>query len=99
MKFAKKVDLASLKLEVDILDIDKLETTPVDISQLSNVVKNKFVKKIVYDELVKKVNSLHTTGTNNLVKKSDFNAKAVEIEKKIPDHIMINTLLLKNLVS
>ena len=58
MKFAKKVDLASLKLEVDILDIDKLETTPVDISQLSNVVKNKFVKKIVYDELVKKVFTL-----------------------------------------
>ena len=28
-KFAKKVDLASLKSEVNELDIDKLETTPV----------------------------------------------------------------------
>ena len=33
-KFAEKVDLASLKLE-----IDKLETTPVDLSELSHVVK------------------------------------------------------------
>ena len=32
-KFAKKVNLASLKLE-----IDKLETTPADLSKLSDVV-------------------------------------------------------------
>ena len=38
-KFAEKVDLASLKLEIDKLDIDKLETTPVDLSELSHVVK------------------------------------------------------------
>ena len=38
-KFAEKVDLASLKLEIDKSDIDKLETTPVDLSELSHVVK------------------------------------------------------------
>ena len=38
-KFAEKVDVASLKLEIDKLDIDKLETTPVDLIELSHVVK------------------------------------------------------------
>ena len=40
-KFAKKVDLAILKSEIDKLDIIKLETTKVDLSKLSDVVKNK----------------------------------------------------------
>ena len=31
-KFAKKADLDSLKLYIDILDSDKFETTPVDLS-------------------------------------------------------------------
>ena len=85
-KFAKMFDLASLKPKIAILYIDKLETTSVDLSQLSDVVKNEVVNKTLYDELVKKVNTLHTTGTNNLVRKADFNTKIVEIEKKILDH-------------
>ena len=31
-KFAKKIDLASLKSEVDKLDIDKLEKIPTDLT-------------------------------------------------------------------
>ena len=85
-KFAKMFDLASLKPKIGILYIDKLETTSVDLSQLSDVVKNEVVNKTLYDELVRKVNTLHTTGTNNLVRKADFNTKIVEIEKKILDH-------------
>ena len=54
-EFAKKTDLASLKPKIDKLDIDELEIFPVDISKLSNVVKNEVVKKTLYDELVKKV--------------------------------------------
>ena len=38
-EFGKKVDLARLKLEIDKLDIGKVETTPVDLSKLSDVVK------------------------------------------------------------
>ena len=34
------INLSSLKTEVDKLDIDKLVSTPVDFSKLSNVVKN-----------------------------------------------------------
>ena len=42
--FALKTNLSSLKPEVDKLDIDKLATVPVDLSKLSNVVKNDVVK-------------------------------------------------------
>ena len=42
-----KSDLASLKAEVVKIDIDKLKTVPIDLSKLSNVVKNKPVKKTV----------------------------------------------------
>ena len=35
------------------LDIDQLKTVHVDLSKRSNVIRNTFVKKIVYDELVK----------------------------------------------
>ena len=37
--FALKTNLASLKTEVDKLDIDKLVPVPVDLSKLSDVVK------------------------------------------------------------
>ena len=47
-KFDKKIGLASIKSEIDKLDIGKLETTPVDLSKLSDVVKCKVVKRIVY---------------------------------------------------
>ena len=43
--FAKKVNLANLHSDVDKLDIDKLVPVPVDLSKLSNVVKNDVVKK------------------------------------------------------
>ena len=44
--FALKSNLASLKTEVDKLDIDKLVPVPVDLSKLSDVVKNDVVKKL-----------------------------------------------------
>ena len=59
-RFALKSNLASLKTEVDKLDIDKLLPVPVDLSKLSDVVK-KDVKKPVYDKLVKKVNNIDTS--------------------------------------
>ena len=44
--FALKSNLASLKTEVDKLDIDKLVPVPVDLSKLRDVVKNNVVKKL-----------------------------------------------------
>ena len=43
--FALKTTLANLKTEIDKLDIDKLVPVPVDLSKLSDVVKNDVVKK------------------------------------------------------
>ena len=43
---ALKTNLASLKTEVDKLDIDKLVPVPADLSKLSDVVKNDVVKKL-----------------------------------------------------
>ena len=44
-RFALKTNLASLKTEVDKLDIGKLATVPVDLSKLSDLAKNEVVKK------------------------------------------------------
>ena len=44
--FALKTNLANLKTEVDKLDIEKLAPVPVDLSKLSDVVKNDVVKKL-----------------------------------------------------
>ena len=43
--FALKTNLANLKTEVDELDIEKLVPVPVDLSKLSNIVRNEFAKK------------------------------------------------------
>ena len=51
---AAKLDLASLKAEVDKVDKDKIKTVPVDLSNLSNVVNNEVVKKTVFDKLAAK---------------------------------------------
>ena len=44
--FALKTNLASLKIEVDKLDIDKLAPVPVDLSKLRDVVKMTLLKKM-----------------------------------------------------
>ena len=59
-RLAIKTNLASLKTEVDKLNIDNLAPVPVDLSKLSDVVKNDAVTKTVYDKLVAKVNNIAT---------------------------------------
>ena len=39
-----------------------LETAPVNLSKITNAVKNEAVKKTVFDGLVKKVNAIDTSG-------------------------------------
>ena len=87
--FALKSSYISLKTEVDKLDIDKLVPVPVDLSKLSDVVKNDVVKKTEYNKSVTKVDNIDTT---NFVKKtkyekegSDFEDKINKVDKKIPD--------------
>ena len=61
-KLAANSDLASLKAEIDKIDVDKLKTVPADLSKLSNVVNHGVIKKTVYDKLVEKVNNSDTSG-------------------------------------
>ena len=79
-----KVDLSNYatKTEVDKLDIDKLAPVPVNLSKLSAVVKNDFVKKTTYDKLVAEVNNIDTS---DFVLKSNYNTDKTELENKIPD--------------
>ena len=80
--FALKTNLASLKTEVDKLDIDKLVPVPVDLSKLRDVVKNDVVKKAVYDKLFAQVNNIDT---REFVLKTKYDTDKIEFEKKIPD--------------
>ena len=77
--FALKSNLANLKTEVDKLNIDKLMSVPVDLSNLSNAVKNDVVIKTVYDKLFAKVNSIDTI---TFVLKTNYDADEKEVKKK-----------------
>ena len=80
--FQLKTNLASLKTKLNKLDINKLAPVPVNLSKLSDVVKNDFVKKDVYDNLVAEVNSIDTSG---FVFKTKYDTDKPELENKIPD--------------
>ena len=80
--FALKTNLASLKTEVDKSYIDKLVPVPVNLSKISDVVKNDVVKKNVYDRLVAKVNNIDS---NAFVLKTKYQTDKTELEKEIPD--------------
>ena len=77
--FALKTNLASLKTEVDKLDIDKLVPVPVDLSKFSDVDKNDVAKKAVYDKLVGKVNNIDSS---DFVSKTKYQTDKTELEKK-----------------
>ena len=87
--FALKSILASLKTEVDKLNIAKLSPVPVDLSKLSDAVKNDVVKKTAYDKLAEKANNIDTTRfvlkTTYDTDKSDLEKKINDAEKKISD--------------
>ena len=80
--FALKINLASLKTEVDKLDINKLVLVPVDLSKLSDIIRNDVVKKAIYDKLAAKVN---TIDTSDFVLKTKYQTDEVELENEIPD--------------
>ena len=56
-------------------------SVPVDLSKLSDAVKTDVIKKTEYDELVKKVSDIKTTGTSDLVKEADYNTLLTTTKK------------------
>ena len=71
--------MASLKTEVDKLDIDKLVPVPVDLSKLSNLVKNDVVKKTGYNKLVTKVDNIYTA---NCIKRNKYEKEGSDLKIK-----------------
>ena len=63
--FASKTNLAALKTEIDKIDADKLNTTPIDFDRLSNLVKNDVVKKTDYNVKVTSIESQIADVTKN----------------------------------
>ena len=82
--FSLKSNLASLKTEVDKIDADKFKTVPVDLANLSNVVKNDVIKKTEYNKLATKVNNIDTT---NFVSRTKYEKDRSDFEDKIDNYI------------
>ena len=57
-------------------------SVPVDLSKLSDLVKNYVVKKDVYNKLVAKVSNIDTS---RFVVKTKYDTDKSELEYKIPD--------------
>ena len=55
---------------------------PVDLSILSDVVKNKIFKKTVHDKVGAKINNIATSG---FVSESKYDTDKSDLEKKISD--------------
>ena len=77
------INLSNLKSKVDKLDIDKLVPVPIDLSKLSDVVKNEVVKKVVYNAKIKDIED-KIPDTTNLATNNTLNAKINEVKNEIP---------------
>ena len=51
----KRIYLANLQSDIDKVDIDKIETTPPDLSKPSNAVNNELVKRLYMMNRLKKL--------------------------------------------
>ena len=83
--FAKKVDLANLKSNVDKLDIDKLENVSTNLTNFKFKVNKLDVDKLV--PVPADLSKLCDAVKNDVVKKDGYNAKIKNIADKIPDTI------------
>ena len=81
-KLAEKWDLASLKAEIEKLNVDKLKTIPIDLSKLSNVVSNEVVKKTASFKFFRKVNNVDT---NAFVLKTKYTADKSDLPQQISE--------------
>ena len=73
--------LISLKSKVDNLFIDKLTPVPVDLSKLTNVVKNEVVKKTEHNAKIKNIED-RIPDITNLATKTILNTKLMKLKLK-----------------
>ena len=76
--------LTNLKSKVDKLDVVKLLPVLVDLSKLSDVVKNDFVKRDVYNAKIEKM-EYRVPVITNLDTKTTPNAKINKVKEEFPN--------------
>ena len=67
-------NLSNLKSKIDKLDVDNLVPVPVDLSKLSDAVKNDVTKKDVCNAKIKNIED-KLPDINNLATNASLNAK------------------------
>ena len=82
-KLAAKFDVVSLIAEVDKLDIDKLKSLSTNLYNLKGKVDKLDIVKLETTPV--DLSKLSNIVKNDVVKKTDYNAKIKNIEEKIPD--------------
>ena len=90
-KFAKKVDLANLKSNVDKLVIDELKNVPSNLINLKSKVDKLDVDKLV--PVFVDLSKLSDVVKKDVVKKDVYNAMTKNIENKISDITQLLILL------
>ena len=65
--FASKTNLAALKTELDKIDADKLKTTPINLTKLTNAIEHDVVKKTHYNTKVTSIEAQIAGLTKNTV--------------------------------
>ena len=77
----------NLKSKVDVLDVGKLNTVPVDLKKLSDVVHNEVVKNTNFNTLNTKVNNLEEKipDATTLIHINQYNTDKQNLEKQIGD--------------
>ena len=80
------IKLRTLKNIADKLDVHKFVPVPVDLSTLSDVEKNDFVKKEVYNAQIKNIECIEykIPDITNLATNTTLEAKTNEVKKEIP---------------
>ena len=79
-----------MKNKVDKLDVGKLVPIPVDLSKLSNVVKNDVAKKVVHNATIKNIES-KIPDTTSLATNTTLSYKINEIKGEIPSSTNLAT--------
>ena len=79
-----------MKTKVDKLDVDELVPVPVDLSKLSDVVKNGVVKKDVYNAKIKEIED-KIPDITDLATNAILNAKLNQVKNEIPNTTNVAT--------
>ena len=85
--------LNDLKTKVDDLDVHKLNTVPVDLKKLSDVVSKEVVKSTKFNKLNTKVNNLEKkiSDAATLIQANQYSTDKQNLERKKMETLIKNT--------